>query len=84
MFRALVLSILICSAYAFHSPLRSYHRNVNLQKINAGPFKNFDDMLEKLDVPVLVDFYAQWWYEIFQIKHIILYSIRFILLVDLV
>lgn len=23
-------------------------------------FKNFDEMLEQLDVPVLVDFYAQW------------------------
>ena len=24
------------------------------------PFKNFDDMLSKLECPVLVDFYAQW------------------------
>jgi len=23
-------------------------------------FKNFDDMMDKLEVPVLVDFYAQW------------------------
>ena len=26
----------------------------------ARYFKNFDEMLEQLDVPVLVDFYAQW------------------------
>ena len=26
----------------------------------ARHYKNFDEMLEQLDVPVLVDFYAQW------------------------
>ena len=28
--------------------------------VTARRFKNFDEMLEQLDVPVLVDFYAQW------------------------
>jgi hypothetical protein len=24
-------------------------------------FKNFEDMIEKIETPLLVDFYAVWW-----------------------
>ena len=35
-------------------------RSQRLYSTPQKPFKNFDDMLSKLDCPVLVDFYAQW------------------------
>ena len=61
-----------CSLFSFFSALlfirsEAYLPSSGLSRrlskthlMRAQQFKNFDDMLEKLDVPVLVDFYAQW------------------------
>ena len=40
--------------------MRSVRTSVRAYSTPQRPYKNFDDMLEQLDVPVLVDFYAHW------------------------
>jgi len=61
----LIILVIICSLLhgvaSFILPT-SFNSLKNKQnKVPAlNQFKNFDDMMEKLDVPVLVDFYAQW------------------------
>ena len=56
---SLLLLLAAVCIRAFH-----LHRSIirsNTQLYSEAPqFKNFDDMLSRIEVPVLVDFYAQW------------------------
>jgi thiol-disulfide isomerase/thioredoxin len=56
---ALICLILHTDAFLIGKTLGvRFQRN---RVLSATPkFKNFDDMLQQLEVPVLVDFYAQW------------------------
>eukprot|EP01041_Mallomonas_annulata_P006075 gene6075-12260_t len=54
--RLFLFSFLVLAVVAFRNPT-SFSR---LMSKKYAQFKNFDEMLEKLEVPVLVDFYAQW------------------------
>ena len=62
-------SILLCFIFlnllitisSFRSPLKSSISRINSIKLNdAQKFTSFDDMLVKIDKPVLVDFFALW------------------------
>lgn len=52
----LLLAVAYTHAFSLH---RSITRKTALHS-ETPQFKNFDDMLTRIEVPVLVDFYAQW------------------------
>ena len=54
----LLLAAVSIQAFHFH---RTIIRKTTTKLYSETPqFKNFDDMLSRIEVPVLVDFYAQW------------------------
>ena len=53
----LLLAAVCIQAFHLH---RSIIRTTTQLYSEAPQFKNFDDMLSRIEVPVLVDFYAQW------------------------
>ena len=51
----------LCQLHAFQSFKSGYKvRSLSKTTLADKPFKNFDEMLTVLEVPVLVDFYAEW------------------------
>mmetsp|Transcript_25120 Transcript_25120/g.25325 ORF Transcript_25120/g.25325 Transcript_25120/m.25325 type:complete len:145 (-) Transcript_25120:154-588(-) len=56
----LIFTLNVCGAFFHSKPIGLFKTSKRSACAITAKFKNFDDMLEKLDVPVLVDFYAQW------------------------
>jgi thioredoxin len=55
-----LLTIMVVHIEAFSPSNRLASSRLFRSITTARHYKNFDEMLEQLEVPVLVDFYAQW------------------------
>jgi hypothetical protein len=48
--------------FSFHaSPAIAIQQHEQHSSAKKVAFKNFEDMIEKIETPLLVDFYAVWW-----------------------
>jgi hypothetical protein len=63
MMRALLMVLLLAAVSLMSSAfvLPSFSRTSSALLAKKVAFKNFEDMIEKIETPLLVDFYAVWW-----------------------
>jgi hypothetical protein len=65
MMRALLMALLLAAvslmSSAFMLPMMPALRTSSALLAKKVAFKNFEDMIEKIETPLLVDFNAQWW-----------------------
>jgi len=57
---SLLLTFLIYASSFPWLPKHFSKKRGGVSSLKSGPFKNFDDMLERVELPVLVDFFAPW------------------------